>query len=215
MKTFTNIAGLTFIKLPVYIIIVLLMGSNLLHAQHEHPVTMAKAGKNAYIAMMDTMMADMHKVSTGNTPETAFLQQMIPHHQGAVVMAEYEITHGKSAEMVKLAKSILIEQKNEIKQMQLWLKQAKLGSGKLAESFTAAMAETMNTMMSTMPKESELDDTDRAFAAVMKPHHQAAIDMARVLLQYSKNGKISAYAKQLIASQQVEVNQMTTFLKSK
>lgn len=103
MKTFNNIAELAFIKLPVYKITVLLMGSNLLHAQHEHHVTMAKTGKNVYIDMMDTMMASMHNVSNDNTPDTAFLQQMISHHHGNVAMAEYEIMHGKSAEVVTLA----------------------------------------------------------------------------------------------------------------
>ena len=40
--------------------------------------------------------------------------------------------------------------------------------------------------MKAMPKETGLNVTDRAFAAVMKPHHQAAIDMAKVVLRYSK-----------------------------
>jgi len=48
------------------------MGSNLLHAQHEHHVTMAKAGKNVYIAMMDTIMADMHNLPTGSNTFTSF-----------------------------------------------------------------------------------------------------------------------------------------------
>ncbi len=130
-------------------------------------------------------------------------------------MAEYEIAYGKNAEMIQLAKSILVEQKSEIIQMQLWLKQAKPMSGKLPESFTGAMSETMDTMMRNMPDENDLNDTDRAFAAVMKPHHQAAIDMARVLLKYSKNSAISNYAKKLIVNQQAEVNQLSKFLSAK
>ena len=69
--------------------------------------------------MMDAMMADMQNIPLCNRPDTAFLQQMIAHHHGALVMAEYEIAHGKNAEMIKFAKSILAEQQSEIKKMQL------------------------------------------------------------------------------------------------
>jgi uncharacterized protein (DUF305 family) len=215
MKTIYRTFELKIIRPPVYIFLVWLTASSALFAQHQHHATIVPVDKNIYIAMMDTMMADMDKAPVGNTPDTAFLQQMLPHHKGALAMAEYEITHGKNTQMIQLAKSIFVEQKSEIEQMQLWLKQAHPLSAKLPEFFMAAMGATMKTMMSAMPKETELSDTDRAFAAVMKPHHQAAIDMARVLLQYSNTTAISAYARQIIANQQTEIIQMSNFLNSK
>lgn len=44
----------------------------------------------------------------------------------------------------------------------------------------------MGATMYTMPKDSELNDPTGLFAAVMKFHHRAAIDMARVLLQTAR-----------------------------
>jgi len=73
----------------------------------------------------------------------------------------------------------------------------------------------MDTMMKAMPNEAGLNDTDMAFVALMKPHHQAAIDMDRVILRYSKNSGVSNYATHLIAIQQVKVNQMSNFLSAK
>lgn len=212
MKTFKTTTRFTFIKLPVYVIVLLLMISNQLQAQHKHHSNNEQVTKNVYLSMMNAMMADMHNIPVGNTLQIVFLQQMIPHHEGALVMAKYEIAHGKNKKMIQLAKDIVAEQKSEIKQMQLWLKQAIPESAKLPQSFMDAMSGTMTTMMNSMPKEHELTDTDRAFAAVMKPHHQAAIDMAKVLLHYSTNDKINAYARLLIANQQAEVNQMSNFL---
>jgi len=75
------------------------------------------------------------------------------------------------------------------------------------------MGQTMAVMMKTMPPTDALTDTDKAFAAVMKPHHQAAIDMAKVLLRYSEKGPVTAYAKQLMANQQIDIDQMSDFLK--
>jgi len=214
MKTIKNILLLKSIGASAFIIL-LFLGSNPLQAQHQHHSDNVQRTKNIYIAMMDTMMANMHNVPIGTTPEIVFLQQMIPHHEGALDMAKYEIAHGKNKNMIKLAESIVAEQKAEIKQMQCWLKEAKPAHGKLPEVFVSAMSNTMTTMMSNMPKESELNDTDRAFAAVMKPHHQAAIDMAKVIIQYSKNNRINNYAKQLISAQQEEVNTMSAFLSNK
>lgn len=184
-----------------------------LQAQHPHHVTPDQMPKQIYLTMMDTMMVRMEKAPAGNSPATTFLHQMIVHHQGAIDMADYEISHGKNGEMIQLAKSIRVEQKSEIEQMQLWLKQASASSTTIPPLFQQAMGQTMAMMMKTMPPTHAIMDTDKAFAAVMKPHHQAAIDMAKVLLHYSENGPVNAYAKQLMANQQIEIDQMSDFLK--
>lgn len=184
-----------------------------LQAQHQHHVIPEQTTKQIYLAMMDTMMVRMDEAPAGNSPTTSFLHQMIAHHQGAIAMANYEIIHGKNREMIQLAKSIRVEQKSEIEQMQLWLKQASTDSTTIPPMFQPAMDQTMAVMMKTMPPTHALTDTDKAFAAVMKPHHQAAVDMAKVLLRFSNNGPVSAYAKQLMANQQIEIDQMSDFLK--
>ena len=170
--------------------------------------------KSVYLSMMDKMMIDMEKAPLGQNPGMAFLHQMIPHHQGAVEMAEYEIAHGKNPEMIQLAKSILVEQKSEIEQMKHWISEGEKVHP-VPASFILDMNETMETMMKNMPEESTLDDSDKSFAAVMKPHHQAAIDMAKVLIRYEQDSIICSYAKLLISNQQIEINQMSNFLSSK
>jgi uncharacterized protein (DUF305 family) len=47
-----------------------------------------------------------------------FLQQMIQHHQGAITMAQQEISSGQYPEAVKLARSITTSQQQEINSMQ-------------------------------------------------------------------------------------------------
>jgi len=46
---------------------------------------------------------------------------MIPHHQGAIDMAQNEINHGKDPAMLKLAREVVAAQGKEIAQMKAWL----------------------------------------------------------------------------------------------
>ena len=201
-------------KLILHIALLIFFQS--LYAQHDHHAKNGKnemTDKNIFLSMMDTMMVQMDAVAVGNSPAAIFLQQMIPHHQGAISMAEYEIKNGKNAEMIQLAKSILVEQKSEIQQMQLWLN--KIGNDKITISlnYLQKMNQTMMTMMETMPTNDKLNNIDIAFAAVMIPHHQAALDMAKVLLNNNNTEPVNSYAKLLISNQQIEINQMLIFLK--
>ncbi len=70
---------------------------------------------------MDKMHQGMNFKSTGNI-DTDFLKGMIPHHQGAIDMAEELIKKSKDAELKAFAQKIIDAQKSEIKTMQEWLK---------------------------------------------------------------------------------------------
>jgi len=50
-----------------------------------------------------------------------FATMMMPHHQGAIDMAEAELLYGKDPVMKRLAKEIVVDQQSEIQAMQLWL----------------------------------------------------------------------------------------------
>jgi len=156
-------------------------------------------------------MAAMSKIPETKTAGDYFLLQMIPHHEGALDMATYEISHGKNFELKQLAKNIYIEQKNEIQLMRIWLTSASADIS-TSSSYQKEMDDTMMSMMAAMPGDQSLDNSDRSFARVMIPHHQAAIDMARVLLKYDENQVLRAYATQLISNQKNEIEQMQDIL---
>ncbi len=69
-------------------------------------------------------MAEMVKMlegKTGDALDSAFLEMMIPHHQGAIDMAKF-LTGAKHDELKKLGADIIAAQANEIAQMQAWQK---------------------------------------------------------------------------------------------
>ena len=48
-------------------------------------------------------------------------------------------------------------------------------------------------------------DVDRDFVAMMVPHHQGAIDMARAVLRYGRNEQLKRLAQEIIVTQQQEI----------
>jgi len=178
-----------------------------IHAQQHH-----SNARNPFIALMDTMMQNMDTVPMSGSADIDFIRMMMPHHQGAIEMAKYEIKYGTNFEMIQLAKSIIAEQTNEIQQMQLWLRNNITTAIKESNSYQQPLMQTMSVMMQHMPASSLLAGTDKAFAAMMIPHHQAAIDMAKVILQYGNDKVVARLAQNIISSQQVEIEQMKSYL---
>ena len=176
-------------------------------SQHVDPGT-----KNIYLTIMDTMMKNMESIPQLTNFETDFIAEMIPHHMGAVSMSVYEIKYGRNAEMIQLAKSIQTEQTYEIQVMHIWLDRYLSLISEISNEYRVAMAKSMHKMMDHMPLNEQLKDIDKSFARVMIPHHQAAIDMSRIVLIYSKDQQISALARNIMSSQEVEIEQMRNFL---
>jgi hypothetical protein len=67
-------------------------------------------------------MAAMLKGKTGDEFDQAFIEGMIPHHQGAIDMAKEAQKHAKHEEIKRMADAIISAQQQEIDQMNQWMK---------------------------------------------------------------------------------------------
>ena len=73
-------------------------------------------------AAMTRMMAAMEIAPTGDA-DRDFVAGMVPHHQGAVEMAEAELKFGKNIVLQRIAQEIIITQRDEIVAMHRALQQ--------------------------------------------------------------------------------------------
>ena len=70
----------------------------------------------------------------------------------------------------------------------------------------------MDTMHGAMSSMEYSGDADIDFARGMIPHHQAAIDMARIVLEHGKDAEIRKLAEEIIEAQEREIKQLETWL---
>ena len=83
------------------------------------------------------------------------------------------------------------------------------GQGNSVDStFASQMMQAMDRMNSGMAAARPTGDPDRDFAAMMIPHHQGAIDMAKVELIYGRDPVLRRLAQGIIVEQQQEIELM-------
>ena len=79
--------------------------------------------------------------------------------------------------------------------------------------FARGMHAAMRAMTQAMEKAPVTGDPDKDFMAMMIPHHEGAIEMARLLLIHGRDPLVRRLAEEIIASQQVEIESMRARLK--
>ncbi len=71
---------------------------------------------------MTKMMIDMGINPSGDV-DTDFVAMMVPHHQGAIEMAQAELRYGRNEPLRRMAQEIIVTQLQEITAMRLALGQ--------------------------------------------------------------------------------------------
>jgi uncharacterized protein (DUF305 family) len=75
-------------------------------------------------------------------------------------------------------------------------------------TFEQAMTNAMHLMDRAMAAAPHTGDPDRDFLAMMIPHHEGAVEMARLVLIHGRDPLVRQLAEEIIAGQQAEVSAM-------
>lgn len=154
--------------------------------------------------------------ATGKQIDEAFVRQMIPHHEMAVDMAESAQKRADHQEIKDLADAVITAQEKEIAQLR------KIGkaSGFDVDRANGMMGDDARMMgmdvddMGMAMRTDDLDgssDFDRSFIAMMVPHHEGAIEMAKVELAKGSDPELKALAKGIVSAQETEIAAMKTW----
>ena len=165
-----------------------------------------------------------HTMDLGPADESydlRFIDGMIPHHEGAVVMAKEALTRSKRPEMLELAKGIIKAQESEIAMMQTWRKDwyPKASSTPMAwhtqmDHMTGMPPEQMKAMRMDMDLGASDNQFDLRFINAMIPHHEGALGMAKDAIGKSKRPEIKKEAQGILSSQAAEIKQMKQWRKN-
>jgi uncharacterized protein (DUF305 family) len=79
-------------------------------------------------------------------------------------------------------------------------------------TFASQMMQAMDRMDAGMMAAKPTGDPDRDFAAMMIPHHQGAVDMAKIQLIYGRDPVLRRLAQAIIVEQQQEIELMQRIL---
>jgi uncharacterized protein (DUF305 family) len=150
-----------------------------------------------------------------NDADVAFAQGMIPHHEGALMMAEAAADRASDPRVVDLAERIEAGQEPEIDLMTGWLEEW----GQPLEEQTGHMggmdhgSEDMGDMgmdMEDMPAAGP--DFDRMWLEAMIEHHEGAVEMAQAEVDDGRNAEAIDLARLIGETQTQEIEEMRQLL---
>jgi len=165
--------------------------------------------------------ATKQTVPQATDADIKFMQGMIHHHAQALDMTELLETHTSDPDMKKLGMRIHVSQTDEIKMMQRWLEaRGQEAPGRHAHHMPGAV------LMPGMLTNEEMDRLaaasgpafDRLFLEGMIKHHGGALIMVKELFGTAGAGQqseIFAFASDVEADQQMEIDRMTGMLKER
>ncbi|MCX6482452.1 MAG: DUF305 domain-containing protein [Mycobacterium sp.] len=155
------------------------------------------------------------QVAAHNADDVMFAQMMIPHHQQAVEVAAMVPDRSNNPDVIALAAKIAGEQQPEIDTMKALLLQWNVDPNEMShESGHAGMAMTGMVNDATMVRLDSLKGAsfDMLWLQSMISHHQGAIEMAKTEIADGKSADLITLAKNIVAAQQAEIDQMKQML---
>lgn len=178
---------------------------------HQNLKGRATPSAQAYAHINHTMHEGMNIDFTGDA-DIDFLRGMIPHHQGAVNMAEVQLEHGIDGLLKSLTQQIIRDQEREIRIMKRLLavleEQHSNHHHKSKSSHSTQAFRRLNHAMHMDMDIRYSGNADIDFVNGMIPHHRGAVDMAWVVIKHGKDSNVRNLAYEVVNAQESEITWM-------
>ena len=168
------------------------------------------------------MMGNQARFQNEDFLDAHFIEQMIPHHEDTITMAELALEKSTRPEVRELAQNIIESQGKEIDQMKQWYKSwfnRELPTGDevmMHHGMGSGSRLHMGIMGDNADFENleDAEDFDREFVEEMIPHHQMAVMMASMLKNGTQREEMKKLADDIIKAQTKEIDQMREWLRT-
>lgn len=150
-----------------------------------------------------------------NQADVEFVQQMIPHHEQAVVMSAMAEQRAESEAVVDLAGRMEAAQGPEIEQMREMLEgygEDPAAVGMDHGDHAGAMPGMMDEGRMGMLEGGRGVAFDRMWLESMVEHHEGAVEMSRTQVEEGRDPEAIELAEQIIDAQEAEIVEMTELL---
>lgn len=162
-------------------------------------------GNGDMMQMMDEALADL-EAREGEEFEVAYVNQIIPHHEGALEMAEAVVDRAPNQEVRDAAARIIEDQQREIEELTTFLRDT-YGQEVEPDERMAMDPSMMEEIASADPARAE-----QMFLLGMREHHQTAIEMGEIALEKAQSEEILTQAENMVSSQRAEQEEFAGYL---
>ena len=140
-----------------------------------------------------------------------FIVMMIPHHDGAIAMADLALTRARRPEIKELARSIKASQSQENAQMRTWYRQwfgTDVPAWGIGSGHGMGMGQGMPGMGTSLEALKNAPDFDRTFIEQMIPHHRMGVMMASHAEGNTRHPQLRELEAAMVRVQSQEIEQM-------
>ena len=163
--------------------------------------------ENDLMQSMTKTNTEMNNAKMNGDFDYDFANLMIMHHQMAIDMSRVQIEKGSDQTIKNMANGIVVAQEIEIREMQQFIQNYKIPKTNNQTSNSYKIATEMKSMMDKMNAVKMFDDIDKDYVAMMIPHHESAVAMAKMQLQFGTQNVLVDLSKNIIEDQSFEIDE--------
>ncbi len=163
--------------------------------------------------MSESMMEMMESIEelrqlSGAEFEIAYVNRIIPHHEGAVMMAEVVVDKAPHVEVRDAAAQIIKDQQREIEELTSFLRDTH------GQEVNPDERQMMSHDMMEMHENANPEMAEKMFLLMMREHHQTAVEMGEIVLEKATSEQLREQAEKMIESQRAEQEQFGEWLQT-
>jgi uncharacterized protein (DUF305 family) len=175
-------------------------------AASSHEGGSMQMGDDGMMQEMNSALADLEALE-GEEFEVAYVNQIIPHHQGALEMAQAVVERAPNPEVREAAARIIEDQEREIGELTTFLRDTH--GREVNPDERMAMDPAMNDRI----RNADPATAEKMFLLGMREHHESAVQMGEIALRKAQSQEILDQARTMVDSQRAEQEEFAVYLR--